>query len=68
MSVAAVEQPAPESTFELSAAPDLVTDMDVEASTSSFSVETALANGIGWVVEEGLEVTNFTESNFAAVG
>eukprot|EP00775_Hariotina_reticulata_P005743 gene5743-5983_t len=68
MLVAAVEQPTHESSFELSAAPDLVTNMDAEASASSFSVETALANGIGWVVEEGLEVTNFRESNFAAVG
>jgi hypothetical protein len=68
MQVGAVAQPAQQSTFELSTAPDLVTDMDVEASASPFSVETALATGIGWVVEEGLEVTNFSESNFAAVG
>jgi hypothetical protein len=55
---------------ELSAAPDLVTDADVEAASSQMcsSLEATLVNGLGWVVEEAQEVTNFTENNFAAVG
>lgn len=46
-------------------APELVTDLDVEVAAHS---DNPLMNGLGWMVEEGLEVTNFTESNFAAVG
>lgn len=55
---------------DLSAAPDLVTDADVETASSQpcSSLEATLVNGLGWVVEEAQEVTNFTENNFAAVG
>jgi hypothetical protein len=58
---------------DLSAAPDLVTDTDVEAASSQLcagasSMQATLVNGLGWMVEEAQEVTNFTESNFAAVG
>lgn len=57
---------------DLSAAPDLVTDADVEAASNEVcsvnSLEATLVNGLGWVVEEAQEVTNFTENNFAAVG
>lgn len=57
---------------DLPAAPDLVTDADVEAASSQpcmpSSLEATLVNGLGWVVEEAQEVTNFTENNFAAVG
>jgi hypothetical protein len=57
---------------DLSAAPDLVTDAEVEAASSQqcgvSALEATLVNGLGWVVEEAQEVTNFTENNFAAVG
>lgn len=61
---------------DLSAAPDLVTDAEVEAAAAASSqlcagvnaLEATLVNGLGWVVEEAQEVTNFTENNFAAVG
>lgn len=58
---------------DLSAAPDLVTDADVEQASQlcqegGNSLEATLVNGLGWVVEGAQEVTNFSENNFAAVG
>lgn len=58
---------------DLSAAPDLVTDSEMDAASSqqctgANSMQATLVNGLGWMVEEAQEVTNFTESNFAAVG
>jgi hypothetical protein len=58
---------------DLSAAPDLVTDSEMDAASSQQCtganlMQATLVNGLGWMVEEAQEVTNFTESNFAAVG
>lgn len=57
---------------DLSAAPELVTDAQVEATgplcAEAKTLESRLVSGLGWMVEEAQEVTNFTESNFAAVG
>jgi len=57
---------------DVSEAPELVTDADVEQASQLCAgvstLEATLVNGLGWVVEEAQEVTNFTESNFAAVG
>jgi uncharacterized protein with FMN-binding domain len=57
---------------DLSTAPELVADAAADAANSQQcvvnSVQATLVNGLGWVVEEAQEVTNFTENNFAAVG
>lgn len=66
---AAAVQPTAELAMQY--APDLVdgpvTDLEVEMA-ESHTGGNLLRNGLEWMVEEGLEVTNFTESNFAAVG
>lgn len=66
---AAAVQPTAELAMQY--APDLVdgpvTDLEVEMA-ESHAGGNLLRNGLEWMVEEGLEVTNFTESNFAAVG
>lgn len=58
-------QPAYQVALDVSAAPDLVTDMDVELASHS---DNPIVTGLEWMVEEGREVTNFAENNFAAVG
>jgi hypothetical protein len=70
--VAVSAQPAAELAMQY--APDLVdesdgpvTDLEVEMADSR-TAGNMLVNGLEWMMEEGLEVTNFTESNFAAVG
>jgi hypothetical protein len=70
--VAVAAQPAAELAMQY--APDLVdesdgpvTDLEVEMAESR-TAGNMLVNGLEWMMEEGLEVTNFTESNFAAVG
>lgn len=61
----AATQPASQFVSELSEAPDLVTDMDVEL---AYHTDNLIVTGLEWMVEEGREVTNFSENNFAAVG
>eukprot|EP00878_Enallax_costatus_P000600 GHUV01000701.1.p1 GENE.GHUV01000701.1~~GHUV01000701.1.p1 ORF type:complete len:392 (+),score=113.31 GHUV01000701.1:221-1396(+) len=61
----AVAQTSYQVSSDLSAAPDLVTDMDVELASHS---DNPIVTGLEWMVEEGREVTNFAENNFAAVG
>jgi hypothetical protein len=67
--VAVAAQPAAELAMQY--APDLadgpVTDLEVEMDDSRTGGN-MLVNGLEWMMEEGLEVTNFTENNFAAVG
>jgi hypothetical protein len=57
---------------DLSAAPELAANAAADVANSQQcvvnSVQATLVNGLGWVVEEAQEVTNFTENNFAAVG
>jgi hypothetical protein len=60
------------------AAAELVTDAEVEAAAAgaasggfcpdAAALEAAFVQGLGWMVEEAQEVTNFSEQNFAAVG
>ncbi|KAF6252113.1 hypothetical protein COO60DRAFT_1554956 [Scenedesmus sp. NREL 46B-D3] len=66
---AAGVQPAVELAMQY--APDLVdgpvTDLELE-NDDSHAGGNMFVNGLEWMMEEGLEVTNFKENNFAAVG